>query len=87
MWTTACLTERSEILAYLEMDRLYAGYAIGDLEPGMWEQSTWAVAKQDGRIEALVLHFTGLSLPALLLMGRTEGLEAILTGEQAGTNR
>jgi ribosomal protein S18 acetylase RimI-like enzyme len=81
MWTTGRLAEKQEILAYLETDRLYAGYAIGDLEPGMWEQSTWAVARQTDRIEALVLHFTGLSLPALLLMGHTEGLEAILADE------
>jgi ribosomal protein S18 acetylase RimI-like enzyme len=81
MWTTHRLTSRPEILAYLETDRLYAGYAIGDLEPGMWEQSTWAVAKRYGRIEALALHFTGLSLPAFLLMGSTEGIEAILADE------
>jgi len=81
MWTTARLTQKREILTYLETDRLYAGYAIGDLEPGMWEQSTWAVARQEDQIEALVLHFTGLSLPALLLMGSTKGIEAILTDE------
>lgn len=81
MWTTARLTQKTEILSYLETDRLYAGYAIGDLEPGMWEQSTWAVAKRKDQIEALALHFTGLSLPAFLLMGSTEGIETILADE------
>lgn len=35
------LTDRSAILAFLETDRLYAGYAIGDLEAGLFEQCEW----------------------------------------------
>jgi ribosomal protein S18 acetylase RimI-like enzyme len=79
------LTAKTEILAYLETDRLYAGYAIGDLEPGMWEQSTWVVAKKDEQNKALALHFSGLSLPAFFLMGSTAGIEAILANESLPT--
>jgi len=35
------LTQKSAIQAFLETDRLYAGYAIGDLEPGLFEQCDW----------------------------------------------
>ncbi len=78
MWKTSELTDKSEILAYLEADRLYTAYAIGDLEPGMFEQCTWAGAEKAGRLQALALYFRGLKLPALLLMGDTDGLQAIL---------
>jgi len=78
MWKASELTDRSQILAYLQTDRLYAAYAIGDLEPGMFEQSTWAGAEQKGRLQALVLHFRGLRLPALFLMGDLDGLRTIL---------
>lgn len=78
MWKTSELTDRSEILTYLETDRLYAAYAIGDLEPELFAQSTWVGAKEANRLQALVLHFRGLKLPALLLMGDTDGLRAIL---------
>ena len=81
MWKTNKLTDKSQILAYLETDRLYAAYAIGDLEPGLFEQSTWAGATQAGRLQALALRFGGLKPPALFLMGRSDGLRAILERE------
>ncbi|MBC7262545.1 MAG: GNAT family N-acetyltransferase, partial [Chloroflexi bacterium] len=77
MWITRELTDKSEILAYLETDRPYAAYAIGDLETGLFEQCTWAGAERDGRLQALALYFRGLRLPAFVLMGEPEGLQAI----------
>lgn len=81
MWTTSRLTERDQIQAFLETDRLYAAYALGDLEPGMFEDCTWAAAERDGRIQALALHYLGLQPPPLFLMGEGEGLRAILEHE------
>jgi RimJ/RimL family protein N-acetyltransferase len=77
-WHTRITTDKPAILAFLERDRFYAAYAIGDLAPGMFEQSTWAVAEEAGRVQALVLHFHGLTPPALFLMGAHDGLSAIL---------
>jgi len=78
MWNTGALTDKAEILACLETDRLYAAYAIGDLEPDMFVQCTWVGAKAAGRLQALILYFRGLTPPALFLMGDTGGLRAIL---------
>jgi len=78
MWRTSELTDKPSILDYLETDRLYAAYAIGDLEPEMFEQCTWAGAYDGRRPSALVLHFRGLEPAALFLMGATDGLHAIL---------
>lgn len=78
MWKTGKLKNKSEILAYLETDRLYASYAIGDLEPEMFEQTTWVKAEEAGQLQALVMLFRGLNPPALFLMGDTDGLRAIL---------
>jgi len=78
MWKTGKLTDKSQILAFLETDRLYAAYAIGDLEPEMFAQSAWAGAERNGRMEALALYYTGLEPPALLLTGDVDGLRAIL---------
>ena len=50
MWRTRRLTDKSEILAYLETDRLYAAYAIGDLEQDMYEQCTWIGAERGGKL-------------------------------------
>jgi ribosomal protein S18 acetylase RimI-like enzyme len=81
MWKTRKLTDKSQILAYLETDRRYAAYAIGDLEPWMFEHTSWAGAERAGRLQALTLHFRGLKLPALFLMGHNEGLRAIIERE------
>ncbi|MBN1401973.1 MAG: GNAT family N-acetyltransferase [Anaerolineae bacterium] len=78
MWQTCRLDDKAEILAFLQRDPIYSAYAIGDLEPGLWEQTAWVGAYRGGDLGALTLHFTGLRLPALVLMGETEGLSAIL---------
>lgn len=78
MWTTTTLDDKTEILCFLETDRGYAAYAIGDLDTGFYEQCAWAGAVRAGRTEALVLHYRGLDPAALLLIGEQEGLRAIL---------
>jgi ribosomal protein S18 acetylase RimI-like enzyme len=77
-WYTQLTTDKSTILSFLERDRLYAAYAIGDLQSPMFEQCVWAVATRSGRVGAVVLHFRGLTPPALFLMGVQGGLSAIL---------
>jgi ribosomal protein S18 acetylase RimI-like enzyme len=72
------LTNKDEILAFLQQDRLYAAYAIGDLEPNLFAQCQWFGAENDERMLALALFFTGLQPPALFTMGNTDGLAAIL---------
>jgi hypothetical protein len=60
MWNTIELTDKSQILAYLESDRLYAAYAIGDMEPALFAHCAWLGAERDGRLQALALHYGGL---------------------------
>jgi ribosomal protein S18 acetylase RimI-like enzyme len=90
-FATRKLTDRAVILPFLETNRSYAAYAIGDLEPGMAEHSTWAVAEACGPTHRvalarcvrslLALCFRGLPLPVLFLMGDAQGLRAILQRE------
>jgi GNAT superfamily N-acetyltransferase len=71
------LVDTAQILAYLETDRLYAAYAIGDLEPELFAHCEWFDAEQDGRLQALALHYSGLGFPIVFLMGGAGGLRAI----------
>lgn len=70
------LTERADILPWLERDRRWAIYALGDLEPGMFEQCEWYAA-----CDSLVLLFKGLGFVPLVTIGGSEGIAAVL--EQA----
>ena len=71
------LVDTTRILAYLETDRLYAAYAVGDLEPALFVHCEWFGAERDGRLQALALHYSGLSFPIMFLMGDADGLRAI----------
>jgi ribosomal protein S18 acetylase RimI-like enzyme len=75
---TRQLTDKNEILHFLETDRFYAAYAIGDLEAALFEQSEWMGAAEGARLRAVALLFKGLATPAFFLMGRADSLAAIL---------
>ena len=72
------LSDKNEIVNFLETDRLYAGYALGDLEPALFEQCEWAGAECNGRLCGLTLVFKGLDPPALFLMGEPGALASTL---------
>ena len=78
MWQIKTLTDKKGILAFLEQDRIYAAYAIGDLEPSLFAQCQWFGAEYNGETQALALFFTGLRPPALFTMGDGDGVAAIL---------
>ncbi len=78
VWRVGKLSDKGELLAFLQRDRFYAAYAIGDLEPDFFSQCEWFTAKAGGRIQTLALHFTGLDPHILFTMGVSEGLALIL---------
>jgi GNAT superfamily N-acetyltransferase len=78
MWRVRKLDDKDEILAFLQQDRFYAVYAIGDLEPDFFPKCEWFSAADGERTQALALHFTGLDPHALFTMGASGGLALIL---------
>jgi len=74
------LDDRAEIQAYLETDRTYAAYALGDLDAGFFDKCTWHVAEQCGVIGALSLVYADFEPPILFLMGAREGVAELVRG-------
>ena len=74
------LTRKSAIRAFLETDRIYAGYAIGDLERGLFAQCEWFGRKRAGQgsLAALALVFHGFKPSVLFLMGEPASLAGSL---------
>ena len=71
--------DRGEIAAFLRRDRLYAAYAIGDLDGPNRSRVSWAMAYDDGGSPtALAMHHEGLVPQPLFLMGANDGCHAIL---------
>jgi ribosomal protein S18 acetylase RimI-like enzyme len=73
------VSDRAEIAAFLRADRLYAAYALGDLDGPNRSRVAWAIAYDDaGRPTSLVMHHEGLVPQPLFLMGAPDGCRAIL---------
>ena len=76
---TAALTrDRVALREFLERDRLFAAYAICDLEEREFPKTRWAVAQEDGSVVALGVEYSGMSPQPLLVMGSDAGVAAIL---------
>jgi ribosomal protein S18 acetylase RimI-like enzyme len=72
------VSDRAELRSFLETDRLFAAYAICDLEDREFGKTRWGGAFEGERLVALALEYTGLTPQPLFAMGRTDGIEAIL---------
>jgi RimJ/RimL family protein N-acetyltransferase len=73
------VSDRGEIAAFLRRDRLYAAYALGDLDGPNRKRVAWGMAQgEDGQPTAIVMHHEGLVPQPLFLMGAPDGCRAIL---------
>ena len=71
-------TDRVLLRTFLERDRLYAAYAICDLEDREFARTRWGVATDGDEVVAVALEYSGATPQPVFLMGATDGLEAIL---------
>ncbi len=73
------VSDRDAIAAFLRRDRIYAAYALGDLDGPNRTRVAWAMAHDDaGSPTALAMHHEGLVPQPLFLMGAPHGCRAIL---------
>jgi ribosomal protein S18 acetylase RimI-like enzyme len=72
------VTDRALLASFLEVDRLYAAYAICDLEDREFGRTRWGLA-YDGDVPIAVgMEYTGPTPQPLFVMGRPDGIGAIL---------
>jgi ribosomal protein S18 acetylase RimI-like enzyme len=70
--------DRAILRSFLERDRLYAAYALCDLEDREFARTRWGVATRGDEVVALALEYSGATPQPVFLMGETDGLEAIV---------
>jgi ribosomal protein S18 acetylase RimI-like enzyme len=71
-------TDRILLRAFLERDRLYAAYAICDLDEREFAKTRWGVAWEEDQAVAVALEYNGLSPQPLFVMGEPAGVLALL---------
>ena len=75
---TETTTDRELIRSILERDRLFAAYALADLEDRDGGRAKWAIARAGDDVVSLVLEYGGPAPQPLFIVGRDDGVEAIL---------
>lgn len=71
-------TDKEELLSFLEKDRIWAGYAICDLEQELFPLCDWYTARMNNDVISLALYFKGLEPPTQITIGAPIGIERIL---------
>ena len=74
----ATTRDRVVLREFLERDRLFAAYAICDLDEREFPRTRWAVAQQADEVVALGVEYEGSSPQPLLVMGSDAGIQTIL---------
>ena len=70
--------DRGLLRGFLERDRLYAAYAICDLEDREFARSKWGIATRSGEPVAVVLEYGGITPQPLFVVGDPDAVAAIL---------
>jgi RimJ/RimL family protein N-acetyltransferase len=76
--TVQTTQDRAAIREFLEGNRLFAAYAICDLEDREFARTRWGAAYDGDEIVAIALEYSGMTPQPLFVMGRDDGIEAIL---------
>ncbi len=71
-------TDRVLLRSFLEQDRLFAAYALCDLEDREFARTRWGIARRADQLVAVALEYAGLSPQPLFVMGDADGITAIV---------
>ena len=71
-------TDRDLLYSFLEQDRLYAAYAICDLEEREFARTRWGAAYDGDELIAVGMEYTGPTPQPLFVLGRPDGISAVL---------
>jgi ribosomal protein S18 acetylase RimI-like enzyme len=76
--SAAATSDRALLRGFLERDRLYAAYAICDLDDREFAKTRWGAAWSGGSIIAVVMEYSGSSPQPLFAMGQEDGIAGVL---------
>ena len=71
-------SDRLLLRDFLEQDRLFAAYAICDLEDREFGRTRWGIATESDHVVAVAMEYGGLTPQPMFVMGKPDGIAAIL---------
>lgn len=73
------IQDREEIRTFLMADRLANAYLLGNLDPKYLPFCRWYGDRTDeGKLDSILCHYSGLSLPAVFMVGAETSFESLL---------
>lgn len=72
------IADKGVIRTFLERDRLFAAYALCDLEEREFIRTRWGVAYDGDQVVSLALEYNGPTPQPLFVLGRSDGIGSIL---------
>ncbi len=76
--TVQTTKDRAILRDFLESNRLFAAYALCDLEDREFSRTRWAAAFDGDAVISIALEYSGMTPQPMFVMGREDGIEAIL---------
>ncbi len=70
--------DRDLLHEFMNRDRIFAAYAIADMDESEFSRTRWGIAFEDGAPSAVVMEYRGISPQPLFVMGELAGVGAIL---------
>jgi ribosomal protein S18 acetylase RimI-like enzyme len=70
--------DRALLLSVMEQDRIFAAYAIADMDDTEFARTRWGVALDGETPVALAMEYRGISPQHLFIMGDGDGIRGIL---------
>jgi RimJ/RimL family protein N-acetyltransferase len=76
--TVQTTQDRTLLREFLEGNRLFSAYALCDLEDREFSRTRWGAAFDGDEMVAVALEYSGMTPQPLFVMGRDDGIEAVL---------
>ena len=76
--TVQTTQDRTLLREFLEGNRLFSAYALCDLEDREFSRTRWGAAFDGDEMVAVALEYSGMTPQPMFVMGRDDGIEAIL---------
>jgi GNAT superfamily N-acetyltransferase len=71
-------SDRAVLRGFLERERLFAAYAVCDLDEREFGRARWATATAGGELIAVGMEYTGPTPQSMFVLGDNDGIAAIL---------
>lgn len=71
-------SDRAVLRGFLERDRIFAAYAVCDLDDREFGRAKWAVAMSGNHLVAVGMEYTGPTPQSMFVLGHNDGIAAIL---------